>query len=273
MDFQDPQFEKYMVMATRVFSRIGHDRFGHALIDFLDPVVPVDHCAVFSIDDRGNVGHVFTVGKMDQAQSDQLASDYISSFYNQDPTVRDLISGVEEYSRKVLSAGLDNFKADYDPAYQDRFFDQTNLIDKAASIGRARGAVLYCNFYRMKESGPYSEDDWQVLQSLLPALTALIVSHYNLCVAEGPEPKESSGDVTDLVQDILARNDAPFDALTSRERQVCEGILLGYTSEALGLDLNIAPSSVATYRKRAYEKLGITSQNELFRLCLESVSG
>ena len=37
---------------------------------------------------------------------------------------------------------------------------------------------------------------------------------------------------------------------------------------AMGLDLDIALSSVLTYRKRAYEKLGIASQNELFAIAL-----
>jgi DNA-binding CsgD family transcriptional regulator len=43
---------------------------------------------------------------------------------------------------------------------------------------------------------------------------------------------------------------------------------LGYTSVGIGLDLNIAQSSVVTYRRRAYEKLDISTQNELFTLCL-----
>lgn len=36
------------------------------------------------------------------------------------------------------------------------------------------------------------------------------------------------------------------------------------------LDLHISESSVVTYRKRAYEKLGIATQNELFALCLDA---
>jgi len=48
----------------------------------------------------------------------------------------------------------------------------------------------------------------------------------------------------------------------------CERILLGYTSVGIGLDLKIAQSSVVTYRRRAYEKLDISTQNELFTLCL-----
>ena len=55
--------------------------------------------------------------------------------------------------------------------------------------------------------------------------------------------------------------------LTDREQDVCARIVAGYSSEAIALDLGLAASSVATYRKRAYAKLGICSQHDLFALC------
>jgi len=38
----------------------------------------------------------------------------------------------------------------------------------------------------------------------------------------------------------------------------------GHSNEAIALDLGISFHSVRTYRRRAYEKLHVTSQNELF---------
>jgi DNA-binding CsgD family transcriptional regulator len=55
-------------------------------------------------------------------------------------------------------------------------------------------------------------------------------------------------------------------ALTPRELDVCARTLIGLTAEGIALDLNIKKSSVFTYRKRAYARLGISSQNQLFRL-------
>jgi DNA-binding CsgD family transcriptional regulator len=43
---------------------------------------------------------------------------------------------------------------------------------------------------------------------------------------------------------------------------------MGYSNEAIALDLDLSFHSVRTYRRRAYLKLGITSQNELFSLVL-----
>ena len=61
----------------------------------------------------------------------------------------------------------------------------------------------------------------------------------------------------------------PFDelaaatGLTDRERAVAQGLLAGYTQAQIAQALSISASSVATYRSRACEKLGIASLDEL----------
>ena len=54
--------------------------------------------------------------------------------------------------------------------------------------------------------------------------------------------------------------------MTPRELDVCARTLIGLTAEGIALDLNIKKSSVSTYRKRAYARLGISSQSQLYRL-------
>jgi DNA-binding CsgD family transcriptional regulator len=56
--------------------------------------------------------------------------------------------------------------------------------------------------------------------------------------------------------------------LAQREVEVCARALIGMSVEATALDLGIRPTSITTYRQRAYQKLGISSQNELFALVL-----
>jgi DNA-binding CsgD family transcriptional regulator len=152
-----------------------------------------------------------------------------------------------------------DLKRAYDPAYLNHFFDRNDLVDKASTIGRIEHGAVLCNFYRMRDSGRYSPDDRRRLERVLPLVTALISAHYQIV---GGQRTRS------LVHTIVGKRQPPFDRLTPREREVCERILLGYTSIGIGLDLHIALSSVLTYRKRAYAKLDISSQNQLFALCL-----
>ncbi|MBQ0919700.1 LuxR family transcriptional regulator, partial [Hydrogenophaga aromaticivorans] len=44
-------------------------------------------------------------------------------------------------------------------------------------------------------------------------------------------------------------------ALSPRERAVCARIALGLSAEGIAVDLDVAPSTVITLRKRAYQKL------------------
>ena len=66
---------------------------------------------------------------------------------------------------------------------------------------------------------------------------------------------------------------APLAALTPREREVCCRILSGLSSEAISQELGISLHSTLTYRKRAYQRLGISSQGELFGIVLRLLAG
>lgn len=48
---------------------------------------------------------------------------------------------------------------------------------------------------------------------------------------------------------------------------MCLGVLAGRKAEVIAHELGVAPTSVVTYRRRAYDKLGIASRGELFAIC------
>jgi DNA-binding CsgD family transcriptional regulator len=182
----------------------------------------------------------------------------------------ELTEGTSDTPDRTLPLDLER---DYDPAYRNHFFDRNDLIDKTSTIGRVEEGAVLCNFYRMGGSGHYSSDDRKRLERILPLVTAFIAAHYRLMrshVPGGAAPPELRNRTRSFVHTIVGKRVAPFDRLTAREREVCERIVLGYTSIGIGLDLDIALSSVLTYRKRAYAKLGIGTQNELFALCLDA---
>jgi DNA-binding CsgD family transcriptional regulator len=248
---------------------LGHKSFEARLVELLNRVLPVDHCVVFTHGDDG-VGHLFTHGKMPAARAQQLADDYVRQYHAHDPVFRRLTADAKADAGEMRPLDLDR---DYDPAYRNHFFDRNDLVDKTATIGRVEQGAVLCNFYRMGGSGPYSSDDRRRLERILPLVTAYIAAHSRLVrnsTAPDSAPPELRRRTRSLVHTIVGKRVAPFDRLTAREREVCERIVLGYTSIGIGLDLQIALSSVLTYRKRAYAKLGIGTQNELFALCLDA---
>jgi DNA-binding CsgD family transcriptional regulator len=70
------------------------------------------------------------------------------------------------------------------------------------------------------------------------------------------------------VEELEARFGRLFPALTRRERETCARAAVGITAEGAALDLGIGVASVLTYRKRAYQRLGVSTAYELARLVM-----
>jgi len=70
-----------------------------------------------------------------------------------------------------------------------------------------------------------------------------------------------------LADECLSDNStSPFTKLSSREFEIASILLSGQTSSDLGKTLNLSPSSVGTYKKRVFDKLGVKNLLELNEL-------
>jgi len=61
---------------------------------------------------------------------------------------------------------------------------------------------------------------------------------------------------------------AKLDLLSSREREVLEGLLAGFPNKTIAYDLAISPRTVEIHRARLMDKMGARSLSELVRLAL-----
>ncbi len=62
---------------------------------------------------------------------------------------------------------------------------------------------------------------------------------------------------------------SPFQELTARELEVAMMLTQGMDTKAIGKVLKVAPKTVATYKYRVYDKVGVRSEVELLRKALE----
>lgn len=264
--------DEWLLDLTALSQSAGSQAFEQSLFRLLNKLLPVDHCAVFTYDPREGAGHLFTTSRMGDAAAQALADDYVGGYFERDPNFPKIQALAAMSGAADIPLRMDQDEA-YDSSYRQRFFEGTALVDKASTIASAATASVYCNFYRMAESGRYTGDEWEKLGRVLPLVTSLIAVHYRLNrdIARNGAMKPPPASPQSLVHSVINMAVPPFDRLTTRERDVCARILLGFTAEAIALDLGIAPSSVVTYRKRAYARLGIVAQNELFGHCLAAI--
>ncbi|WP_339862949.1 LuxR C-terminal-related transcriptional regulator [Paremcibacter congregatus] len=268
--------DEWLARLNAAIGTLGRDDFEDRLFALVNGAVRVDHCAVFIHNRDGTTAHLFTKSMLDAATCQNLTQAYTEQFHARDPNLTG--APATEDARVTLLPHTPT--SAYDAEYQARFFEATGLIDKMSSLLRRREYTIYCSFYRLRDSGCFSVAEGDALSRILPLLTNLIFKHARLL---GAAEKETALDpiITqvplsrspDAMTNLLAGESDVFGRLTDRERQVCGRILQGYSSEAISLELKVAKSTIHTYRKRAYAKLGISSQNELFSLCLEMLPG
>lgn len=113
------------------------------------------------------------------------------------------------------------------------------------------GSVLAVNLYHHEHQGPFSDAERERFGLLAPLVLATVRRHLQLTLAAGPA-------------DPRARLLAECPGLTTRELDVCERLLRGWSYDGIALDLGVSLATVKTYRARAFGRLGLHFRSELF---------
>src|SRR5262245_20975485 len=234
---------------------IGRTSFPQVLIGALRRVADVGHRMVLSFAGERSASCLLDAGNIPIGRD--LGVAYSGHFHLSDPN-RDAIFEGQASAAPVL---LTTFaRRMYSDSYRKIFFEDSDIVDKCATAIWVEDTCFYVNFYRITSQGRFTREEVQRLMAVAPAVSAAVARHFQQDAATDGDPM--------LRLKTLIAHAAPFAALTGREKEVCLRILSGFSSEAIAAELGISLHSALTYRKRAYDKLDISSQNELFAIAL-----
>ncbi|GAA3540532.1 helix-turn-helix transcriptional regulator [Zobellella aerophila] len=180
----------------------------------------------------------------------KLASLYVDGPYQEDALLQELakkvlLNGFQPVCQLILHKSL--------PAvYRQRFFNNADLNSKFAIMvqDEVSGNLFYINFYRAASEQAFSVTELEQLSQSVPIISALLIRQL----------RRQEKTITRNNNGLL------LAGLSEREAQICRLIANALTSKAIARQLNIAETSVITYRRRAYQKLGINRKSELVTL-------
>ncbi|MGL9622495.1 helix-turn-helix transcriptional regulator [Bradyrhizobium sp. U531] len=235
---------------------IGRPDFPNVLIDTLRRQAGVGHCMVFALTRTGAARCLLDAGNIPTGSD--LGAAYAGQFHESDPN-RDALFEAESEAPIMLPSFAPRM---YGARYRKIFFKDSDIVDKCATAIWTGDTCFYVNFYRITSQGRFGDAERHRLQAIGPAIGASVARHFQQA-ATPPDQNLAA----------LFATRAPLSALTPREQEVCRRILLGLSSEAISQELGISLHSTLTYRKRAYQRLGISAQNELFGIVLRLLAG
>ena len=73
-----------------------------------------------------------------------------------------------------------------------------------------------------------------------------------------------------LALSVLDGDESPLDKLSKREVEVLIRISQGQSNREIAQELHLSPKTTSTYRSRLLEKLGVSNDVELSRICREA---
>ncbi|MDN4999985.1 helix-turn-helix transcriptional regulator [Bradyrhizobium sp. GCM10027634] len=236
---------------------IGRPDFRDILIDTLRRQAGVGHCMVFALTRAGAASCLLDAGNIPTGAD--LGAAYAGQFHESDPN-RDALFEGEGGAPIMLPSFTPRM---YSARYRKIFFNDSDIVDKCATAIWTGDTCFYVNFYRITSQGRFGDAERSRLQTIAPAIGASVARHFQQAATAAPDQNLAK----------LFATRAPLSVLTPREQEVCRHILLGLSSEAISQALGISLHSILTYRKRAYQRLGISAQNELFGIVLRLIAG
>ncbi|TFY97404.1 helix-turn-helix transcriptional regulator [Ramlibacter rhizophilus] len=167
---------------------------------------------------------------------------YRGSLYRRDATFAAARPLAAEGSTAMLHWRASEIPSDHRAAIYSAHGLRERLSIAAAMPGQG---LLAINLYRHQRQAALEADAIEAVGRMAQPLLACVRKHIALRARE------------------TAAAGSALDTLTTRERQVCERLLKGWTQEGVAVDLGLTPATVKTYRDRAFRKLGIRSRHQL----------
>jgi len=234
-----------------------------AMLHFLNTLLPVEFITLVSHLDEVPTqleGHAF------HAQTRNVTRDcfaqYRRHFYGFDDAIR-----IAQRLRTGQGAGdevtgLHVRVGDIpDPGWRQQIYEREHLTDRLSLLYTPLPRTAFSiNLYRGEAMGHFAPQEIERVLAVAPLLRQV---HRN-AVGNADTVPDMATRIALARARLAAHHEAA--ALTVRELDVCARIACGMTADGIAADLDIAPSSVTTLRKRAYTRLGVHDRAALARL-------
>jgi LuxR family transcriptional regulator, activator of tox operons len=246
---------------SAVIGTIGTPQFERSLLHVARSAARCSHVTAFACSAASPAAHgprvMVAVDGGSATAAYRVASIYLRHYWHMDPAnalpKEDLRTGqgamLRLRSHEIIHSD-----------YRRDCYRSLDLIERMSLVKVMGSEMVRVNFYRNAAAGRFTGTDFTVVSALADLSMAAIRKH---------EALTSSSVRTDPYDRYCNRLALRAPQLSGREQQVCALIVSGLRSAAIAHRLNLSVNTILSHRRRAYAKLSISSQNELFHMLLD----
>lgn len=232
-----------------VIGAVGAAGFAGQALASMNTALQAASWSVYRVwQDRAPVLHLSSAHGVRDTTRDCFAA-YLDGLYRRDRTF-----DAARRDRVMLRLRARDFpNADHREAIYQR-----HGVSERLSIAEPQGdgSVLAVNLYHHDHQGAFAAGELENFEQLALGLLAAVRRHIELTGHTGP-PRP------DLAQLRAALQRRHAD-MPPRELDVCARLLQGLSYDGIAADLSLSVATVKTYRRRAFERMGLHFKSELF---------
>lgn len=243
---------------ANLITSIGSNSFEDALLRLLNELFPVDLQTAFVFDRKSNLIGITGASRQRKELEKSLSTKFYSKHWRGDLSLLGLTSGRSDYSPQYWRTPWTKVPSEQ---MRQELYRDVGIMEKLSVRSVVPSGFIIWNVYRQNDF--FSNDEFNCLRDWAEVLSAAIENH--LMVAKVSVPREQPDHASLLLSSIQQLG----VHLSCREFSVCKGIARGATSKVIASDLGLKVSSVITYKRRIYEKFGISTQRELVGILLK----
>ncbi|MEZ0604056.1 helix-turn-helix transcriptional regulator [Paraburkholderia sp. IW21] len=249
---------------TDLVMSISHadpDALAASILKTAGDTLPVSQCTIFAYEFDARPRTVSAADHRGGRFLRDVADRYAAYFYALDGNRAIIGRPRAKQPRDVLVLHQQQSVEIENEAYRAACYAQPNVSDRLSLLVQPMESVwLSINLYRDSAYGMFQPGELEYIESVAHLFAHAAKNHYAL---NGQHQRGTAAA-------MLARVRRACPALTPRELDVLRGTLEGASAVEIAEQMGVKPTSVITYQKRAYARLGISSQRQLFALCLQA---
>ena len=248
---------------AKLIGAMGESEFEEELLVTLNKLFRIDLYAVFPFDRADRLLGIMTASR----PTTELARDLACRFCNNQSRTNVAIMGGRNAS---LIGGAQHWRMRWNEVpseeIKQEFFCRVGIVEKMSTRLSSSSGTIIWSVYRRNEF--FSNDEFEIFREMSEVISAALAKHLRFADLAFPIVCNGQTARSNLLSSLEHR--AP--RLSGREWEVCEGIARGKTTNIIAGELGIKLSSVLTYKKRIYGKLGVSTQRELMAIMLRDAT-
>lgn len=245
-------------MQTQLFEdlapSVGSEAFVPALCERLRDRVFFEKFVVCEYVGGAPVSMLMSEGCRDRADLTEMTKRYLSNHFRRvsaEDRARGPGGGLQVHFAEINEVSLEPRDVASRPHPHALSATIAAIVARRGEVTEGRHLAIL--MVREGEGGAFDAGEKQFIRDHSDQIAPMIDRH---CTIAHPPPC----DLERWVEHLMVIH----SPLSHREAMVCAYALLGYSNEATALNLGVSVNSAITYRRRAFAKLNIKNQGELF---------